>query len=159
MPLDSGGTFRHNDQSASMHSKMSGGERNKAKDDILSGKKMDEEPKDDGEHTEVHNHGDGTFHTVHGGEETEHESIGHMHAHLSSLHGKPEEKHFHAHSDGFEAHSHSTHTGGEPEHEAHDGEDTEGMHGHLDRAMGEEAQEGVSDGAGAESPDASALGY
>jgi hypothetical protein len=155
MPLDASGKFRHNTQVAM---KMSSGDRAKAKDDILSGKH--EEPKEDGEHTQVHDHGDGTFHTVSPeGEEVQHESIGHMHAHLSKMHGAPGEKHFHAHHDGMEAHTHSVESGGEPEHETHDGEDKEAMHEHMDRAMGEDAQSGVSDGEPSDSEAGSALGY
>ena len=153
MPLDSTGKMHHNSQVAAMHSKMSGEDRNKAKDDILDGKE-----EDGGEHTEVHDHGDGTFHTVHPEHgQVEHESIGHMHAHLSAVHGEPGHKHFHAHHDGMEGHSHSVESGGEPEHETN--EDQGVMHEHLDRAMGEHAQSGISDGASSDSEAGSALGY
>jgi hypothetical protein len=137
MPLDGAGSYRHNDQVA----RSFGGA---AKEPKLGENKLREPEEKDAGHnmTEVHNHGDGTFHTVHDGKQEEHETIGHMHAHLSSIHGAPEEKHFHAHHDGFEGHSHSVHTGEEPEHR--DNEDTEGMHSHLDDAMGdgEERAEG-----------------
>ena len=79
MPMDATGQYRHNHESANMHSEQAGKKYNP------DGK---EEEGGGGEHTEVHNHGDGTFHTVHGGEQTEHESIGHMHAHLSKIHGE-----------------------------------------------------------------------
>jgi len=41
---------------------------------------------DTGEHTQVHDHGDGTFHTVAGGQKTEHPSFGHMAMHLAAHH-------------------------------------------------------------------------
>jgi len=137
MPIDGKGTYRHNDQMARLHG--GGKSRNEQKDEILSGVKTkgpdDDKPSDtDDQMTEVHNHGDGTFHTVHGGEEEQHESIGHMHAHLSKLHGAPGEKHFHAHDDGMESHSHSVETGGEADHREHD--EPEGMKEHMAEAMG-----------------------
>ena len=142
MPLDGKGNYRHNDQVARMHG---GKSRDEQKNDILSGKKgeRDDDKLTGGENmTEVHNHGDGTFHTVHEGQQEEHESIGHMHAHLSKLHGAPGEKHFHAHHDGFEAHSHATETGGEPEHQEHDPENIESLKQHLGQFFNEEEKEG-----------------
>lgn len=96
---------------------------------------------------EVVDHHDGTFttrHPEHG--EMHHESIGHMHAHLSSKHGSEGGKHFHAHNDGYEAHSHSSETGGEPEHRDHAPEDSSGMQDHLSEAMGEGPTGGAADG-------------
>jgi hypothetical protein len=133
MPLDGQGTFRHNDQVARSHG---------AKEPKL-GEKVPKEPAEGesgGKMTEVHDHGDGSFHTVHEGKQEEHETIGHMHAHLSSKHGAPGEKHFHAHHDGSSGSSHSVETGGEPEHR--DMEDAEGMKQHLGESMGEEGAEG-----------------
>ena len=137
MPLDATGAFRHNHESAKMHSEA-------------AGKKYDmgEQPKEGGEHTEVHNHGDGTFHTVHGGEKVEHESIGHMHAHLSKVHGEEGHSHFHAHHDGMTHHSHSAKSGEEPEHREHD--EVDGVHDHLDEAMGGEHEEPDGDEAAPE---------
>jgi hypothetical protein len=156
MPLDSGGKFRHNTQVAGMHSKMNSGERSKAKEEILGGKSDGGE---EGGHTEVHNHGDGTFHTVHDGKEEQHETIGHLHAHLSMLHGAPGEKHFHGHSDGMMHHSHAGETGQEHEHRDHESED--GIHEHAAEhfGAGEQAQSHISDGDGADSEAGSALGY
>lgn len=135
MPLDAGGTFRHNHESAAMHSKADGKEyKPEGKPD----------PENGGEHTEVHNHGDGTFHTVHGGEQVDHESIGHMHAHLSKIHGEEGHKHFHAHHDGMAMHTHSASSDQEPEHRDH--EDVEGAHQHMDEAMGDQEQMGEPDG-------------
>ena len=127
MPLDSTGNYRHNTESAIMHSKA-------------AGKTMEEKPEaPEGEHTEVHNHGDGTFHTVHGGEEVQHESIGHMHAHLSQIHGEEGHAHFHAHHDGVSMKTHGVKSGEEPESREHDG--VEGAHEHLDDTMGEDHEE------------------
>ena len=131
MPLDGAGSYRHNDQVARSHGGM--------KEPKLGEKSMSEpkEPKEgeSGNMTEVHDHGDGSFHTVHEGKQEEHETIGHMHAHLSKMHGEPGESHFHAHHDGIEGHSHSVKSGEEPEHR--DMEDSEVMKAHLDDAMGE----------------------
>ena len=132
MPRDGAGNYRHNDQAARAHGGM--------KEPKLGEKSMSEpkEPKEaEGEHDmTMKDHGDGTFTTTHKGEEpVEHESIGHMHAHISSHHGAPGESHFHAHHDGVEGHSHSVKSGEEPEHR--DNEDTEGMKEHLGESMGE----------------------
>jgi hypothetical protein len=129
MPLDAGGKFRHNTQVAAMHSK--------GKDAKLSDKKdskpLDDKGAEDGhEITEVHDHKDGSFHTEPDGEE--HETIGHLHAHLSKLHGAAGEKHFHGHSDGISHHSHAVETGGEAEHRDH--EDEHGIAEHLNEHIG-----------------------
>lgn len=135
MPLDGKGSYRHNDQVA----RANGGSAKEPKEKEPS---MHEpkEPKEaeGGNMTEVHNHGDGTFHTVSDGKEEQHETIGHMHAHLSSMHGAEGEKHFHAHHDGVMPHSHSVETGGEAEHRDH--EDTEGMKQHMDESMSDEGE-------------------
>jgi hypothetical protein len=136
MPVDGQGNYRHNTQVARMHGgtaepKGKRSEINQGPDHNQSGEDV----------TEVHAHGDGTFHTshpVHG--EIQHETIGHMHAHLSSVHGKPNEKHFHAHNDGESAHSHSVETGGEPEHQDHEVSDNQAMTDHLQQAMGDEPE-------------------
>lgn len=125
MPLDATGTFRHNHEAAQMHSQAAG----KSYNAPAKG-----EHEDGGNMTEVHNHGDGTFHTTHGGQKEEHESIGHLHAHLSKLHGEEGHSHFHAHHDGMTHTSHSVKSGEEPEHREHD--EPEGVHEHLSEAMG-----------------------
>lgn len=146
MPVDGQGTYRHNDQVARLHTPQSG-ERGAAKG-----------PGNEDGHTEVHNHGDGTFHTVHDGQEEHHESIGHMHAHLSKLHGAPGEKHFHAHHDGMSHHSHAVETGGEPEHKEHDPQNIEDAKNALGQFFNEEEKEGDwggKDGYEKEEPEAS----
>lgn len=155
MPLDGAGKYRHNDQVARMHG---GGMSRDAKKDEILGDHPGAEPEDgSGEHTEVHNHGDGTFHTVHGGEQVEHESIGHMHAHLSKIHGAEGEKHFHSHSDGIEHSSHAVESGGEPEHMEHNS--AEEAKEALGNFFDEEAQEPEHKGGGyEEEPESSALG-
>lgn len=138
MPLDSGGKFRHNSQVAAMHSKG----KDEMKSDKTDAKPMDDEGSE--KMTEVHDHGDGSFHTVSGGEQEDHETIGHLHAKLSSLHGSPGQKHFHAHSDGMEHHSHSVETGGEADHRDH--EDEGGMEQHLGESMSGEHGSPMDDG-------------
>ena len=137
MPLDATGTFRHNTESARMHTRA-------------AGKNPDEqEGQSTGDHTEVHDHGDGTFHTVHPEHgEVQHESIGHMHAHLSSIHGQEGHKHFHAHHDGASVHSHSAGSGEETD--SRDHEDTEGAAEHMHEALGGAA--GEEDGGEEEQP-------
>lgn len=158
MPLDGKGMYRHNNQVAKMHGGGDAAGREGMKNKILDSSK-ESGAEEGGEHTEVHNHGDGTFHTVHGGEQTEHESIGHMHAHLSKIHGQAGEKHFHAHHDGFEPHSHSVETGGEPEHQEHDPANIEAVKEHLGRFFDEEKHEGGDEeGQEAEPTMSSALG-
>lgn len=149
MPLDRKGIYRHNDQVARLHG--GGKSRDEMKDDILSGRKPETPTKEEGlegEHMEVHPHGDGTFHTLHhkgdgeAPERVDHETIGHMHAHLSRHFGADGEKHFHAHHDGFEPHSHSVTTGEEPEHQEHDPDNIEAIKDHLGQFFSEEEQEG-----------------
>ncbi len=132
-----------------MHSKAAGKEYGKGG--------MNEDAATDGGHTEVHNHGDGTFHTVHGGQEEPHETIGHLHAHLSKLHGEEGHSHFHAHHDGEKHTSHHVAGGGEPEHREH--EDLDGVHQHLAEAMGGEEESPAEDRAeGEEEPAGKGLG-
>lgn len=154
MPLDSSGQFRHNTESAMMHS----GGKMPAKQPQMAHKEG--ESGGDASMTEVHSHGDGTFHTVHDGQEEPHESIGHMHVHLSKIHGGEGDKHFHAHHEGGMMHSHSVESkDGEPRHEEHSPEDSEGASSHLHEAMGgheqamepgqqEEPAAGAQDGGG-----------
>ena len=134
MPVDGKGMYRHNSQVARMHG---GTEKPEEKPEAS----LKEEGAEGGKMTEVHNHGDGTFHTVHDGKEEQHETIGHMHAHLSKIHGESGEKHFHGHDNGLEAHTHSVETGGEPEHRDHEAGDVESMKDHLGDTMGEEGEQ------------------
>lgn len=125
MPLDAGGNFRHNHESAKFHSESEG------KKYQPDGKQENDE--DDGEGISIHKHGDGTFHTMHKGEKVEHETHGHALIHAAKVHAEEGHKHFHAHHDGMEEHTHSVKAGEEPEHR----EGEEGAHEHLDEAMGD----------------------
>ncbi len=136
MPLDSTGAFRHNHEAANMHSQAAG----KSYTPKAASKNEDDGNKDGGEHTEVHDHHDGSFHTVHPEHgEVQHESIGQMHAHLSKIHGQDGHSHFHAHHDGSMHTSHSVKSGEEPESREHDSE--EGVHEHLSEAIGGDHEE------------------
>jgi hypothetical protein len=74
---------------------------------------------EDGEHSELHDHGDGTFHTVVGGQQTEHPHIGHAMMHMAGHHA-PDGKHTHVmHHDG----GHTSHH--------HDGGSVSGPHEHA----------------------------
>jgi hypothetical protein len=123
MPLDASGTYRHNHESAAMHSKQDGKEY------------MPKEPAnaESGDAHELHDHGDGTFHTVHEGEKTEHETLGHALIHMAGKHAEEGHTHFHGHHDGMMHRSHSVKAGGEPESQDH--EDAQGMHDHMSEAM------------------------
>lgn len=63
---------------------------------------------------EVHDHGDGTFHTIKDGMKEEHPDLLHMTTHIAHAH-EPESKHYHAKHDGFEGHTHGMHESGEHE--------------------------------------------
>lgn len=128
MPMDATGTYRNNHEQAKMHSESAG------KKYEPDGKpKHGEGGEGNGDHTEIEDHGDGSFTTHPDGEH--HETIGHLHAHISKLHGEEGHSHFHAHHDGMGGmHSHSVKSGEEPEHREHDSE--EGVHEHLSAAMG-----------------------
>ena len=69
-----------------------------------------EQHQSENEHSELHDHGDGTFHTVKGGEEEQHPSLGHALMGMAGHHA-PDGKHVHAHHDGMSVHSHG-HSGG-----------------------------------------------
>ena len=129
MPLDASGTYRHNHESAAMHSQAAGKEYKPEKESMNA---------ESGDAHELHDHGDGTFHTVHQGEKVEHESLGHALIHMASKHAEDGHSHFHGHHDGMTHHSHSAKSGEEPEHRESD--DVQGMHDHLDEAMGTEGE-------------------
>lgn len=126
MPLDASGTYRHNHESAAMHSQAEGKEYKPEKDPMNE---------NSGDAHELHDHGDGTFHTVHQGEKVEHESLGHALIHMAGKHAEEGHTHFHGHHDGMVHKSHAVRSGGEPESREH--EDVQGMHDHMDEAMGE----------------------
>jgi hypothetical protein len=84
-------------------------------------------PAESGDVHEIHDHGDGTFHTVHKGQQEEHASIGHLHAHISKTHGAGE-KHAHLHHDGFSAHSHTVDEQGQTQEQEHESGQEAGQH-------------------------------
>lgn len=127
-PLDSTGTYRNNHEQAQMHSKAAGKEY-----------KPEGEAEQTGDHVEIHSHGDGSFHTMHAGVKMEHPTHGHALIHAAKLHAEEGHKHFHAHHDGEQVHTHSASSDQEPESRDHD--DAQGAHEHMDEAMGDGVQE------------------
>lgn len=94
------------------------------------------------EHSELHAHGDGTYHTVHGGKEEQHPDIGHAVTHLAHAHEGG--KHSHAHHDGMMMHSHGIDESGQHrETEMHDSPEEVGSA--VARDMGGESQGGEQD--------------
>lgn len=126
MPMDATGQYRANHEQAAMHSQAAG------KKYQPDGEK---ESEGSGDHVEIHAHGDGTFHTMHAGAKMDHPTHGHALIHAAKLHAEDGHKHFVAHHDGGEMHTHSVSSEQEPE--SRDGQDQEAAHGHLDEAMGE----------------------
>jgi hypothetical protein len=99
---------------------------------------------------EIHDHGDGSFHTVKDGQEEQHPDLLHMTTHIAHAH-EPESKHHHSKHDGFEGHSHGMHEDGTHEEtQAHDS--PEEMGEGLKQFMGaEQAPEESAHGAGGDS--------
>ena len=82
---------------------------------------MDDHEQDgDGEHTELHDHGDGSFHTMMHGERTEHPHIGHALMHMAHAH-MPDHEHEHHMSDGMEKTVHKVSHDGNVEGPSYDG--------------------------------------
>ena len=115
----------------------------------LTGRKGEAAPKPEmgGEHEEggaqfqIHDHGDGTFHSItKDGQRTEHPHVGHLAVHVAAHH-EPDGKHFHAHQDGMGEHtSHQATAGGEPE-GPHDHENIEALKEHMGQFLDEEEHE------------------
>ena len=128
--------------------KMRGGERNssyipKPHSETKPHESTEEQEKSDGgsdQIHEVHDHGDGTFHTEHpDGTREEHPDHLHMLAHLGHK-VTDGDKHHIFHHDGISAHSHSIDEAGN--HEDHGEHNTaDEAKGALDKFFGEEAQE------------------
>lgn len=138
MPLDGMGNYRHNHEAAAMHSKAAGKEYNPGGES--------EHEEGDGEHVEIHSHGDGTFHTIHQGQREEHETHGHALIHAAKVHAEEGHQHFHAHHTGEELHTHAVKGGGEAEHLEHDPENIEAVKDHLDQFFNEEKGEKAPEG-------------
>jgi hypothetical protein len=128
--------------------KMRGGERNssyipKPHGETKPHESTEEQEKSDGgsdQIHEVHDHGDGTFHTEHpDGTREEHPDHLHMLAHLGHK-VTDGDKHHIVHHDGIAAHSHSIDEAGN--HEDHGEHNTaEEAKGALDKFFGEESEE------------------
>ena len=88
---------------------------------------------------EIHDHGDGTFHTIKDGKQEEHPDLLHMTTHVAHEH-EPESDHFHAKHDGFEHESHGVRASGEHE-ETKQHPDAAELGENLKQFFGEEAQE------------------
>lgn len=99
------------------------------------------EGEESGAPMEVHDHGDGSFHTVKDGQEEQHPDLLHMTAHIAHVH-EPESKHHHAKHDGFTGHSHGIHEDGTHE-ETREHESPEDMGEGLKAFMG--GEEGSED--------------
>jgi hypothetical protein len=90
------------------------------------------------EHSELHSHGDGSYHTMHGGAQEEHPSLGHALMHLAGKH-EPEGKHMHVKHDGMISSHHVAHGGGAEG--PHDHENIDALKQHMDQFLSEEAAE------------------
>jgi len=104
--------------------------------------KMSDEGGMDGGHMQIHDHGDGSFHTVSkDGEQTEHPHIGHMLMHVAHHHA-PEHGHTH-HMHMAEGGHTSHHVGQDGEVQGpHDAANLEELKGNMDQFLGEEEHEG-----------------
>jgi hypothetical protein len=98
------------------------------------------------EHSELHDHGDGTYHTVTpDGNETQHPHMGHALMHLAAHHGGGEGKHMHVHQDGMGNHT-SHHVGEDGKVQGpHDHDNLEALKAHMSKFLDEEEQEGGGD--------------
>jgi hypothetical protein len=154
LPKDSMGKHHPNAQLAMSADKMRGKAPGGMKP--MGGGMKDEAPakmetEGGGEHSELHPHGDGTFHTVAGGQQTEHPHIGHALAHLAAHHA-PEHLHSHVEHkmDGSGMHtSHHARMGGEVD-GPHDHANMDALKTHMDQFLSEEGHEGGSAGGGHE---------
>ena len=101
---------------------------------------------EDGPHSQLHDHGDGTFHTLtHDGERTEHPHIGHALTHLGAHHAGG--MHMHIHHDGASMTSHHAGEDGEVQ-GPHSHENIEALKDHLGKFFSEEESEGGGGGYG-----------
>lgn len=120
---------------------MSPGKGMKGMQDSMSKMREPAEPKvggeegDGGSPMEVHDHGDGSFHTVKDGQEEQHPDLLHMTTHIAHVH-EPESKHHHAKHDGFSGHTHGMHEDGTHE-ETQEHDSPEDMGEGLKAFMGE----------------------
>lgn len=139
MPKSSDGRFHMNKQLADRASKIS---KVPAKSPAIKshqpppGDASGPDNNEQGDHSELHPHGDGTYHSVSGGEQTEHPTLGHALMHMAAKH-EPEGDHMHLHHDGMGGvKSSHVKAGGEVEEQDHDGAESAGQH--VASAMGGE---------------------
>lgn len=147
MPFSKSGDFHLNSQRAHAADRMGGDQRNPSMKETPKGPsavdKMDNAPMNpEGQSkTEIHDNGDGTFHTKsHDGEETEHPHVGHMLMHLAAKHA--EGKHMHMHHDGTSMVSHHVGEDGEVQGPDEHGSTQDAMD-HMGKVM--DGQEGMED--------------
>lgn len=139
MPKDSSGKFHLSTQKAMSADKAKPGKP----EEKPMGKPMEAKPQgaeaEGGMSSTLHDHGDGTFHTVsHDGAEEQHPSIGHALMHIASQHS--EGKHVHAHHDGggkITSH-HVGHMGGVEGPTEHGSPDEAGQHAAMVLGEGDE---------------------
>lgn len=88
-----------------------------------------------GQRSELHDHGDGTFHTMTGGQKTEHQHIGAAMVHMAHHHA-PEGGHSHVmhHMEGHTMHHMSESGQASGPHEAANMDE---LKGHMENATGE----------------------
>jgi hypothetical protein len=98
--------------------KLANPDRMKGMQDSMSKLREPAEKKPEGEEheegkspMEIHDHGDGTFHTIKDGKQEEHPDLLHMTTHVAHEH-EPESKHHHASHDGFSGKTHGIHEDG-----------------------------------------------
>jgi len=119
----------------------------KSMQDGMSKMRQPAEAKPEGEHEEagspmeIHDHGDGTYHTMKDGQEEQHPDLLHMTTHIAHEH-EPESKHHHAKHDGFTGHTHGIHEDGTHE-ETQEHDSPEEMGDGLKAFMG--GEEGSED--------------
>lgn len=104
--------LKHSDGKAAFSGLMPGKDGKLPKMEAAPKKEEAEKPEAQatGEHSELHDNGDGSFKTVKGGAEEQHPDMGHALMAMAAHH-KPEGKHVHAHHDGMSVHSHGIHSG------------------------------------------------
>lgn len=153
MPRDSAGNFHFNSQRAHAADRMASAKPKEPPSKKVEHEAHAEEHESEGMKTELHDNGDGTYHTkTHDGEEADHPHIGHALMHIAGKHA-PESKHFHASHDGMSITAHSHENGETSEGKEH--EDTESAKEHLGAVMdggdgmeGHEQNEDTGDMAG-----------
>ncbi len=102
--------------------------------------RSEEKPEGEGSPMEIHDHGDGSYHTVKDGQEEQHPDLLHMTTHIAHTH-EPESKHHHAKHDGFSGHTHGvSEDGTHQETQEHDSPEEmgEGLKAFMGGEQGEE---------------------